>query len=133
MARDASFRDVVIELQFKAVAGQEDQGGGPMWRYQDKGYYYIARYNPLENNYRVYKVVKGRRIQLQSADIPASPGWHKLKVVMVGDHIECYYDGKRALDVKDATFAQAGRVGLWTKADAQTHFDDLTAVAAGAE
>ena len=74
---------------------------------------------------RVYKVVKGRRSQLHSAKIKGSPGWHRLRITMKGDHIECYYDGKKYLDVKDQTFGSPGRVGLWTKADAQTHFDDF--------
>ncbi|MBI2299919.1 MAG: hypothetical protein HYU66_13425 [Armatimonadetes bacterium] len=72
-------------------------------------------------------MVDGHRIELQSTDIPATEGWHTLRVVMIGDRIQGSYDGKPALDVKDAAFAQAGRVGLWTKADAQTHFDDVTA------
>ncbi len=133
LARDTSLRDVDVSVRFRAVAGSIDQGGGPVWRARDAGNYYIARYNPLEENYRVYKVVDGRRTQLGSADIEASEGWHALRVTMAGDHIRCYYDEKLYLDVRDPTFDAAGKVGLWTKADAQTHFDDLRASEAGGQ
>jgi hypothetical protein len=122
-----SFKDVDLSVQMKAVAGRTDQGGGLVWRARDAKNYYIARYNPLEDNFRVYKVVNGARTELQSATIKRIDGWHTLRVTMVGDHVECFYDGKKYLDVKDSTLTTAGRIGLWTKADAQTHFDDLTA------
>jgi hypothetical protein len=126
VAEDASFTDVDIELALKAVAGKKDQGGGPVWRYKDANNYYVARVNPLEDNYRVYKVVNGKRTQLGSADVktPAEK-WHRLRVVHHGDHIQCFLNGKPMLDVRDGTFATAGNVGLWTKADAVTRFDDL--------
>ncbi len=125
LAAETSYGDVDISLKFKSLAGEVDQGGGAVWRAKDAKNYYIARYNPLEDNYRVYKVVNGRRRQLESADIDRAPGWHTLRVTMRGDHIKCYYDGEKHLDVKDQTFTGPGRIGLWTKADAQTHFDDL--------
>ena len=81
--------------------------------------------NPLENNYRVYKVVDGKRTQLETKErlkVPVGE-WHELKIKMKGDRIECFLDGKKELDVKDATFTKAGKIGLWTKADAQTAFD----------
>ena len=87
----------------------------------------MARYNPLEDNYRLYKVEKGRRSELQSADIKHSEGWHTLRVTMEGDHIQCFYDGKKVLEAKDLTFQEPGQIGLWTKADAQSLFDDLKA------
>jgi hypothetical protein len=127
LAADTSYKDVDVSVSMKAVAGNIDQGGGLMWRAKDAKNYYIARYNPLEDNYRVYKVQDGRRSELQSANIRKSPGWHSLRITMAGDHIECYYDGRKYLDVKDRTFEAAGKIGLWTKADAQTHFDNLTA------
>ena len=123
---DTNYKDVDLSVKMKAIAGREDQGGGLIWRAKDAKNYYVARYNPLEDNYRVYKVHKGRRSQLQSADIKHSEGWHSLRVTMEGDHIQCYYDGKKYLDVKDSTFPESGRIGLWTKADAQSYFDDLT-------
>ncbi len=122
---ESNYTNVDITVKFKAIAGQIDQGGGLVWRARDAKNYYIARYNPLENNYRVYKVENGRRVQLGSTDLKSGEGWHTLRVTMTGDHIGCYYDGKQYLDVKDSTFNGAGMIGLWTKADAQTHFDDL--------
>jgi hypothetical protein len=119
-------KNVDISVKMKAVAGKEDQGGGLVWRAMDSNNYYVARYNPLEDNYRVYRVEQGRRIQLQNADIKHSEGWHTLRVTMESDYIQCYYDGGKYLDVKDSTFQAAGKIGLWTKADAQSHFDDLT-------
>lgn len=118
-------RDVDLSVSFRSVAGAIDQGGGPVWRAQDAGNYYIARYNPLENNFRVYTVVDGERSQLMSASIANSPGWHTLRVTMSGDEIRCYFNDELSLELNDSTFEDAGQVGLWTKADAQTHFDDL--------
>jgi len=129
LAGDTNCKDLDISVKMKAIAGELDQGGGLVWRAKDVKNYYLARYNPLEDNYRVYKVVDGRRIQLQNADIESSAGWHTLRMTMTGDHIECYYDGKKHLDVKDSTFPDAGKIGLWSKADAQSHFDDLTLIA----
>jgi hypothetical protein len=125
LVRGTNFINVDVAVKMKAVAGQIDQGGGVVWRANDAQNYYIARYNPLEENYRVYKVEGGKRVQLATADIPRSRGWHTLRVTMTDDHIQCYYDGKKFLDTKDLTFKRAGSVGLWTKADAVTHFDDL--------
>ena len=126
LTSETNFTDVDIAVKFRAIAGQIDQGGGVVWRARDARNYYIARYNPLENNYRVYKVEDGRRTQLGTADVKSTEGWHSLRVTMTADHIECSYDGKKYLDVNDSTFKKAGKIGLWTKADAQTHFDDLT-------
>lgn len=125
LARDASLQDVDIVVSFKAIGGRIDRGGGPIWRAQDASNYYIARFNPLEDNYRVYKVVDGRRTELGTTDVDAAPGWHDIRITMIGNHIRGYFDGQKHLDVHDDTFAEPGRVGLWTKADAQTHFDDF--------
>lgn len=123
---DTNARDVDLSVRMKPVAGETDQGGGLVWRGRDAKNYYLARYNPLEDNYRLYKVVNGKRTLIQNADIGHTDGWHTLRVAMVGDHIECYYDGKKYLDARDATFTGAGKIGLWSKADAQSQFDDLT-------
>jgi len=126
VADGTSFKDSDLTVSFKAVAGKLDQGGGPVWRYRDANNYYIARMNPLEHNYRVYKVVNGKRTQLGSADVKAPAGeWHLLRVVHRGDQIQCYLGDRLYLDVKDDTFGDAGKVGLWTKADAQTRFASL--------
>jgi hypothetical protein len=128
VADSTSFTNVDMSVKFKAVAGKLDQGGGLVWRYRDAGNYYIARMNPLEVNFRVYKVVAGKRIQLATADVKAAAGkWHSLRIVQRGDHIECYFNGTRYLDAKDDTFKGTGRIGLWSKADAQTYFADLRA------
>lgn len=126
VAEKTRFVNLDLTVAFKAVAGKMDQGGGPLWRYQDSGNYYIARMNPLEDNYRLYKVVAGKRIQLASAEVKAVAGkWHTLRIVHERDHIQCFLNGKLYLDVKDDTLKEAGKVGLWTKADAQTSFADL--------
>ena len=122
-----SLADVEISVSFKAMKGEKDQGGGIVWRYQDANNYYIARMNPLEDNFRVYKVVDGKRSkEFQNVEVKVPTGeWHTLKVKMAGDHIECFLDGKKHLGVKDDSITNAGKVGLWTKADAQTHFDQF--------
>jgi hypothetical protein len=120
-------KDVDLTVKLKAVEGKSDQGGGLVWRARDAKNYYIARYNHLEDNCRVYKVVDGKRSQpFQNADIPHHDGWTTLRVTMKGDHIQCYYDGKKYLDVHDSTFTRAGKIGLWSKSDARSQFDDLT-------
>jgi len=126
LVSDTNYKDLEISVKMKAIAGKEDQGGGLVWRAKDAQNYYIARYNPLEDNYRLYKVEKGRRSQLKSADIKHTEGWHTLRVTMNCTLIQCYYDGQKYLEAKDNTFVGAGKIGLWTKADAQTEFDDLT-------
>ena len=126
IAEYASFTDIDLTVAFKAMAGKLDRGGGLVWRYKDSHNYYIARMNPLEDNCRVYKVVAGKRIQLGSADVKIPSGeWHTLRVVHQANHIQCYLDDKSYLDVKDDTFQDAGKIGLWTKADAQTYFANL--------
>ena len=120
------YKDLEINLRFKGVKGNGDQGGGPVWRYQDQNNYYVARANPLENNFRVYKVVKGRRIELKSARININSNqWYSIKITMEEDIIKCYFNHKLELEVSDNTFKNAGKIGLWTKSDAVTYFDDL--------
>jgi hypothetical protein len=123
------YKDVDISVRLKAVAGELDRGGGLVWRAKDKDHYYIARYNPLEDNFRVYKVQAGKRTQFQSARTPGDTKWHTLRVTMTGTKIACYLDGTKYLEVDDATFSEAGRIGLWSKADARSYFDDLKVAA----
>lgn len=121
-----SFHDLSIHVHLRANTGKIDQGGGLVWRMRDENNYYVCRLNPLESNYRVYKVVDGKRTQLGSADVKAEAGqWYSLLVVMIGDHIRCRLDGKKLLDLQDDTFKDAGMIGLWTKADASSSFDNL--------
>jgi len=117
-----------ITVKLRADSGKVDQGGGPIWRVKDKNNYYVARYNPLENNFRVYSVKEGSRSQLKSArKITVKQGeWFEIKIRHTGDHIVGFLNGKKLLDVHDDTHLSAGGVGLWTKADAVTAFDDFS-------
>jgi hypothetical protein len=126
LAQETSYKDVDLSVRVKAVAGEIDRGGGLIWRAKDKGNYYICRYNPLEDNYRVYKVENGKRTQFASAKVPGDEAWHTLRATMAGSRIACYLDGKKLLEAEDSTFPGAGKIGLWSKADARTYFDDLT-------
>lgn len=122
-----SYKDLDLSVRVKAVHGKNDQGGGLVWRARDKDNYYIARYNPLEDNLRVYKVEAGKRTQLDHADAPGDHEWHTLRITMSGREITGYLDGKKLLVAEDSTFPDAGKIGLWSKSDARTLFDDLTA------
>ncbi|MEN8128653.1 MAG: family 16 glycoside hydrolase [Pseudomonadota bacterium] len=125
--KDIRFFDGAIEAYFKAVEGREDQGGGVIWRVQDKENYYIARFNPLEDNFRIYTVRDGARKTLASVRIALTAGeWHSLKIVQQGNHYKGYLNGKKILDGRDGLFTSPGGVGLWTKADAVTSFDDFS-------
>jgi hypothetical protein len=129
VAEDTKYKDVELSVSFKAVAGDEDQGGGFVWRYKDNNNYYICRMNPLEDNYRVYHVMNGQRVQIggkEGIKVPVGE-WHKLKVEVNGNKMEGYLDGKKMWEVTDDTFKEAGKVGLWSKADAQSHFDEFKA------
>ena len=129
VAEDTNYKDVELSVSFKAIAGDADQGGGFVWRYKDHNNYYICRMNPLEDNYRVYKVVHGKRTQLGAKEgVKVKAGeWHKLKVEVKGNKMEGYLDGEKLWEITDDTYPDAGKVGLWSKADAQSHFDEFTA------
>jgi hypothetical protein len=121
-----SYEDLAIEVLVKAIAGEVDQGGGPIWRARDADNYYIARWNPLEDNFRVYRVKEGRRKQLGSARAEADPAaWHQIEIEHEGNRIKASFDGEELIALEDSTFLGAGMVGLWTKADAATAFDDF--------
>jgi hypothetical protein len=121
-----SYRDLDLSVRMRAVAGEVDRGGGLVWRAKDAKNYYVARYNPLEDNFRVYKVEDGKRTQFQSAKVPGDDKWHTVRVTMRGNKIVCHLDGQKHLEAEDSTFPSTGRIGLWSKADAQSYFDDLT-------
>lgn len=134
VAEKTAFLDGELSIRLKAIAGREDQGGGLMWRYRDADNYYIVRANPLEKNVVLYKVQDGKRTDLPllgkgrtyGMDAPmATNRWHTLSVTVQGDLFTVFLDGKQLYRVKDGTFSKGGKVGLWTKADAQTQFDDL--------
>jgi hypothetical protein len=129
LASDTFVKDVDISVTMKAIAGENDQGGGLVWRAKDAKNYYVARNNPLRaGSYNLYKVVDGKRSMIKGVPLRRTEGWHTLRVVMTGDHIECYHDGKKYLDVHDSTFPEAGKIGLWSKSDAQSQFNDLTLI-----
>lgn len=116
-----------LAVKLRADSGEEDQGGGLVWRARDAANYYVTRWNPLESNLRIYKVEGGKRTQLQSArlEAPAGPTWHTLSVRVHGARMRVDFDGQPLLEIEDTTFPDAGKVGLWTKADASCSFDDL--------
>lgn len=117
--------DMELHVSFLPIAGKADMGGGLIWRGTDDRNYYLARANPLEQNIRIYRVVKGVRQMLKSFDhIIDIRHWHTLRVIMNGCQIQVFFDEKQVFDLCDQTFT-AGQVGLWTKSDAVTYFDDL--------
>jgi hypothetical protein len=120
------YKDVDLSVRLKAVAGELDRGGGVVWRAKDKSNYYICRYNPLEDNFRVYKVEAGKRTMFKDARAAGDQKWHTLRVMMTGTKITCYLDKQRLLEADDSTFQDPGMIGLWSKADAQSYFDDLS-------
>jgi hypothetical protein len=126
IADEGSFQNLEMSVKFKAVSGEMDRAAGMAFRLKDSNNYYIVRANALENNYRLYHVVNGRRVQFAGANVKVAPGeWHELRVECVGNKITCYYDGEKKIESADDTFKEAGKVGLWTKADSVTYFDDL--------
>ncbi|MFO0972191.1 MAG: hypothetical protein U1A27_01960 [Phycisphaerae bacterium] len=126
LATGTSYQDVDVRVRLRPDSGREDRGGGLVWRCRDADNYYLCRLNPLESNFRVYRVVAGKRTQLASADAIAAAGkWYALRATMVGNHIVCRLDEQKLLDVTDNTIKSAGMIGLWTKADASSSFDNL--------
>ncbi len=119
-------KDLKISVWVRAVKGREDQGGGPIWRAKDANNYYVVRWNPQENNFRLYYVKNARRKMLASAKVRSNPHkWHRIVVEQRGDFIKCYFDGHLLIQKQDRTFSDPGTIGLWSKADAQTAFDML--------
>ena len=130
IADEGSFKDLELSVRFKAVSGKVDRAAGLVFRLKDANNYYIARANALEDNYRLYHVVNGSRRQFAGANLKVTSGeWNELRVECVGNKIICYYDGVKKIEATDDTFNEAGKVGLWTKADSVTYFDDLKVVA----
>jgi hypothetical protein len=125
LTQDTTATDLDIQVSFLPISGKADMGGGLIWRAADDRNYYLARANPLEQNTRLYRVVKGVRHMLNNFDQTIDVRhWHTLRVVNRGCRIEVFYDEKRVIDLCDNTFTH-GQVGLWTKSDAVTYFDDL--------
>jgi hypothetical protein len=124
---DTTIKDGFVEVKFKPVSGKEDQAGGVLWRARDVNNYYVARANALEDNVTIYHTVNGRRTEKKRTDMKVTPNqWHTLRVEFQAHHVTVTLDGKKALDWDDDTFKDAGRVGVWTKADSVTLFDDFS-------
>ena len=138
IADEGSFRDLDLSVRFKPISGRVDQAAGLVWRLKDANNYYIVRANALENNVVLYKVQNGKRTDLplkgegrtygKKTDVPSGQ-WSELRVVATGNLFEVFVNGQKLYEVEDNTFPEAGKVGLWTKADSVTHFDDLRVTA----
>ncbi len=125
--KDASLGDGFVEVKMKPVSGREDQAGGVVWRWKDGDNYYVARANALENNVSLYHTTNGKRITIKYVDAPVAGGkWHTLRVEFSGTRIRVAFDGVTRIEVDDSHIAGAGAVGVWTKADSATLFDDFT-------
>ena len=134
LKNDTDIEDGFIEIKFKAVSGAEDRAAGVVWRAKDADNYYVARANALEDNFVLYKTVDGRRSPLDivgrkggygvTVPVPANT-WHSLRVDFKGSRFTASFNGKQMFEVDDSTFTGAGKVGLWTKADSVTLFDDI--------
>jgi hypothetical protein len=124
---DTNLKDGYVEVKFKSISGKEDQAGGVVWRLKDANNYYVARANALEDNVTIYDTVNGRRTERKRANMKVAPNqWHTLRVDFQGNHFTVTFDGKKAIDWDDSTFKDAGKVGVWTKADSVTAFDDFS-------
>jgi len=134
---DMTTADGDLSVRCRPISGKVDQACGLVWRYRDENNYYIVRANALEDNVVLYKVETGKRTDLplrgegrtygKKVEVPANQ-WSTLRVTAAGPRFEVYFNGTRLFEVEDSTFTQAGKVGVWTKADSVTHFDDLTIV-----
>jgi hypothetical protein len=132
--RDEQIQNGFVEVKIKPISGKEDQAGGLVFRFRDEGNYYVVRANALENNVVLYKTVNGKRSSLPvkgrmfgyGVDTKVPQGrWSTLRVAFAGNLFTVSYEGKQLFQVEDDTFGEAGAVGVWTKADSVTEFDDF--------
>jgi Domain of Unknown Function (DUF1080) len=124
--KEVVYRDVTLTVRARPISGEVDQGFGLVWRYRDANNYYITRCNADEDNCTIYHTVGGRRRPFQNKPIKVAKNtWHTLKMSAAGNHFVVWFDGTKVLDSTDDTFKDAGRVGLWTKADSVIQFDDF--------
>lgn len=125
--KDVSITDGFVEVKFKPIEGREDRAGGLMWRWKDGDNYYIARANALENNVSLYHTTRGSRHTIKYVDAPVVANqWHTLRVEFAGKRFKVSLDGKQYIDQEDDHISGAGSVGVWTKADSVTAFDDFS-------
>jgi hypothetical protein len=127
-----SLKDLRLEVRCKPVSGKIDEACGLVFRFRDPENYYVARANALEDNVNLYRVVKGRRREIAGwSGKVAANAWHTLAIEARGDRLQVFWDGKAVIDARDDTFRDAGKVGVWTKADSVTYFDALSATPLG--
>jgi hypothetical protein len=125
--KSASIADGFVEVKFKSEKGREDQAGGVVWRWKDGDNYYVARANALEDNVSLYYTAAGRRNTIKYVDAPVPPNvWHSLRVEFSGSRIKVLLDGKLYIEEENSRISGAGAVGVWTKADSVTAFDDFS-------
>lgn len=123
----ASIADGYVEVRFRPLSGKRDQAGGLMWRWKDGDNYYVARANALENNVSLYYTTNGKRRTIKYVDAPVALNeWHVLRVEFAGESIDVLLDGVKYIDLDDSHISGAGAVGVWTKADSVTEFDDFS-------
>src|SRR5450432_3608388 len=127
LKNDTSIKDGFVEVKFKAVAGSQVRAAGIVWRAKDAKNYYVTRANALEDNVVLYKTVDGVRKGGYGTDVqvPANT-WHSLRIDFKASRFRVSFNGKQLFEVEDSTFTDAGKVGLWTKADSVTLFDQIT-------
>jgi hypothetical protein len=124
---DAVVENGFVEVKFKPISGREDAAGGVVWRWKDGDNYYVARANALEDNVSLYYTQGGRRSTIKYVNAPVAKNqWHTLKVEFAGKSIRVALDGKIYIEQEDDHISGAGAVGVWTKADSVTAFDDFT-------
>jgi 3-keto-disaccharide hydrolase len=122
----AKLKDGFVEVKFKPLEGKEDQAGGVIWRVQDSNNYYIARANALEDNVTIYHTIGGQRVAFKSINTKVKSGiWHMLRVDFEGNKFTVTFDGNKVIEATDQSFPNAGKVGVWTKADSVTLFDNF--------
>ncbi|HAF02373.1 MAG TPA: hypothetical protein DCO65_06010 [Spartobacteria bacterium] len=123
---DSNLKDGFVEVKFKPIAGKEDQAGGVIWRVRDANNYYIARANALEDNVTIYHTINGKRVAFKNINTKVTASvWHTLRVEFQGNKFVVIFDGNKVIDATDESFANAGKVGVWTKADSVTEFDNF--------
>lgn len=135
-------RDLDMSVRFKTISGEVDRSAGLIFRYSNSDNYYVVRANSLENNVVAYKTEAGKRSNIGTsgwgysygvdADVPHQV-WNTLRVVVVGNLFKIYLNSRELFEVSNDVFTESGKIGLWTKADAVTYFDDLRVEVLAAE
>ena len=132
VAEAPALKDLRLEVRCKPLSGKTDEACGLVFRYRDPDNYYVARANALEDNVNLYRVTKGQRRQIKGwSGKVTKNAWHALGIEARGDRLQVFWEGKPVIDANDDTFRDAGKVGVWTKADSVTYFDGLTATPLG--